>query len=256
MIKLKGLSQDQCLEAFPLFPVLVGYRGSIAHGMYVPNSNPNSIDDKDIMGVTIATSDYYFGLKQFEHKETMIDPWDIVVYELRKFVRLLIKANPNVLSLLWLKPEHYVFKNGIGDRLIENRSLFVSKNIYRAFTGYAYGQLKRMEHFKFEGYMGTKRKALVEKHGYDTKNAAHLIRLLRMGIEFLNDGVLYVFRHDGQQLLQIKNGEWTLEKVKREAEYLFKRAEEAYDRSTLPKEPNKREINEFLVGLIKDGMPF
>lgn len=27
--------------------ILSGYRGSIAHGMYVPNSNPNSIDDKD-----------------------------------------------------------------------------------------------------------------------------------------------------------------------------------------------------------------
>jgi len=35
------------------------------------------------------------------------------------------------------------------------------------------------------GYLGDKRKQLVLKHGYDAKNAAHLIRLLRMGIEFL-----------------------------------------------------------------------
>lgn len=33
--------------------------------------------------------------------------------------------------------------------------------------------------------MGEKRKQLVAKHGYDTKNASHLIRLLRMGMEFL-----------------------------------------------------------------------
>lgn len=25
--------------------ILLGYRGSVAHGMYVPNSDPNSIDD-------------------------------------------------------------------------------------------------------------------------------------------------------------------------------------------------------------------
>jgi len=34
------------------------------------------------------------------------------------------------------------------------------------------------------GYMGKKRRELVMRVGYDAKNAAHLIRLLRMGIEF------------------------------------------------------------------------
>jgi len=52
--------------------------------------------------------------------------------------------------------------------------------------------------------MGAKRKSLVEKFGYDTKNAAHLILLLRMGIEFLSVGVLHVKRHDAQELLEIK----------------------------------------------------
>jgi len=62
--------------------------------------------------------------------------------------------------------------------------------------------------------MGTKRKMLVEKYGYDCKNAAHLIRLLRMGVEFLKDGRLYVMREDAKQLIEIKRGEWTLEQVK------------------------------------------
>ena len=34
--------------------ILLGYRGIIAHGMYVPQENPNSIDDKDVMGVFVA----------------------------------------------------------------------------------------------------------------------------------------------------------------------------------------------------------
>lgn len=44
-------------------PILVGYRGSIAHGMYVPPKNPTSIDDKDLMSVCIPPLDFYLGLE-------------------------------------------------------------------------------------------------------------------------------------------------------------------------------------------------
>lgn len=53
MIELSGLNQQQVEDIIPQTPALVGYRGSIAHGMYVPNTDPNSIDDKDVMGVCI-----------------------------------------------------------------------------------------------------------------------------------------------------------------------------------------------------------
>ena len=42
--------------------------------------------------------------------------------------------------------------------------------------------------------MTAKRKALVDKFGYDTKNAAHLVRLLNMSIEAMTDHQLYVNR--------------------------------------------------------------
>ena len=242
---------------FPHYPILIGYRGSIAHGMYIPNTDPNSVDDKDIMGVTLGPKDIYVGMKQFEQKETMLREWDVVTYEFRKYIRLLSKANPNVLSLLWLEPQHYIYKNEFGAALLKDRGLFVSKQIYKSFTGYAYGQMKRMTAYSKEGYMGEKRKALVDKYGYDTKNAAHLIRLLRMGIEFLQTGELEVLRSDNKQLLEIKRGEWTLEHVKTEAEHQFKRAEAAYDRSTLPTKIDQEAVNElcmdFLLEHLKNG---
>lgn len=100
--------------------------------------------------------------------------------------------------------------------------------------------------------MGTKRKALVDKHGYDTKNAAHCVRLLRMGIEFLIDGVLYVDRShkDGPELLEIKRGEWSLEKVKAEADRLFRRAEDVYAASKLPLSPDPEKVNDLLVSML------
>jgi predicted nucleotidyltransferase len=149
--------------------ILVGYRGSIAHSMYIPSSDPNSIDDKDVMAVVVPPLDHYFGLRQFGSrgtKELMKGEWDIVTYELLKFMGLLAKSNPNVLSLLWLKENMYLKKSLEGQMLIDNRYLFATKKIYHSFTGYAYGQLKRMTNFKFEGYMGEKRKRLVEQFGF------------------------------------------------------------------------------------------
>lgn len=110
-----------------------------------------------------------------------------------------------------------------------------------------------MEHLAFKGYMGEKRKRLVEAHGYDTKNAAHLVRLLRMGIEFLNHGELVVDRGgvDATELLDIKNGVWTLERVKEEADRLFRRAEDAFDRCTLPRKQDWDGINELCVEIVE-----
>lgn len=236
--------------------ILSCYRGSIAHGMYVPNTDPNSIDDKDAMAICVPPEDFYIGLYQYGSrgtKEIKRDEFDIVIYEVKKFISLLEKGNPNVLCALWLDPTHYIGMTDAGRLLIENRNLFVGKHVFHSFSGYAHGQLHRITHFKFEGYMGEKRKRLVDKYGFDTKNAAHLIRLLRMGIEFLNDGVLYVKRHDAQQLLEIKRGEWPLHKIREEADRLFRLCEEAYLKSSLPVSPNGNLINELAKAVIKSA---
>lgn len=110
-----------------------------------------------------------------------------------------------------------------------------------------------MTHGAYEGYMGVRRKALVEQYGYDCKNAAHLIRLLRMAIEFLTEGELYVRRQDATQLIEIKSGEWTLDKVKEEADRLFKLAEEAYIRSPLPNTPDMEKVNDLLTDILLEN---
>jgi hypothetical protein len=58
------------------------------------------------------------------------------------------------------------------------------------------------------------------------------------------------FRHDAPELVAIKSGAWTLEKVKKEAERLFKLAEEAYIRSALPPEPNRKAAEALLIEII------
>ena len=127
--------------------ILLGYRGSIVHGTYIPGK----IDDKDVLGVCIPPRDYYFGLKRikkfdydFEQYEKFEGEWDIVIYSLHKYISLMLKNNPNVMSLLWLEDKHYIFTTTLGELLIKNREIFSSKLAYKAFSGYAYGQLHRM----------------------------------------------------------------------------------------------------------------
>lgn len=309
-IELKGLSPEQVDRLLPEGLISLCWRGSVAHGMYVPKSDPDSIDDKDVMGVYIGALEHYLGFGRRDVYEQWEGEWDCVFYELRKFVGLLLNCNPNVLSLLWLKPNGIIYESELGERLRRHRDLFVTKKAYHSFSGYAHAQFKKMISFNQEaqalmqqledqltafginpetcdaghslrtldgqpfvgattemmevvkryrgerrryysgGYMGQKRRELVRRVGYDAKNAAHLIRLLRMGIEFLTEGTMHVERVDAPELLDIKRGAWPLEKVKAEAERLFQLSQEAYVRSSLPPEPDRDRAERLCVEMI------
>jgi predicted nucleotidyltransferase len=216
--------------------ILIGNRGSVAHGTWVENTNPDSIDDIDLMNVVIPPKKYYFGLQTWEMCEDINDPWDVVAYEFKKFLGLLVKQNPNVLMMLWLDPEDYYKIDPLGQALIERRDFFSSREAAKTFIGYAQGQLNRMTHVAGRGYLGAKRKQLVEKHGYDTKNAGHLIRLLHMGKEFLETGKLNVKRTwDRDLLIDIKLGKYSLQNVHQIAADGFDQIRKLEKSSILPK---------------------
>lgn len=248
----KGITADR--PGMGEWCILSGYRGSIAHGTYVPPKNKMSTDDKDAMAVAVPPPEYYLGLKEYGSRGTVeikVNEWDIVIYEAKKMISLLAKGNPNVLQMLWLADNHYMCIEPAGQLLRMHRSYFVGKHVYRSFVGYAVSQLRKMESFNRQGYMGQKRKALVQKFGFDTKNAAHLIRILRMGIEFLNDGAMYPLRHDATELIAIKQGEWPLERVKKEADRLFQVAEQAYLQSSLPANPDRDVISTLCTDVVR-----
>jgi predicted nucleotidyltransferase len=225
---------------------LMVWRGSIAHGTYVPNDDPLSFDDKDLIGICIPPAEYYVGLRDFGSRgtqEVMVDPWDVVVYEHRKALSLLAKGNPNMLCMLWAPPAFTTRYTAAGELLLANRDLFATKAAYPAFRGYAQSQLKKMSKGVYHGYMGEKRRALVDQFGYDTKNASHLIRILRQGIDFMRTGDLEVYRSDAAELLEIKRGVFEYEYVKELAESLDYGLQEAGRVSPLPEEPDWNAIN-------------
>src|SRR5262245_35854028 len=134
------MPSERVAELLPDNLILLGYRGSIAHEMYIPQADSHGIDDKDLMGVYVGPLEHYLGFGRDEVKEKFIGEWDAVSYEIRKFISLLLKCNPNVLSLLWLPDRHLIYEHELGRYLRDNRSVFVSKAAYHSFSGYAYGQ--------------------------------------------------------------------------------------------------------------------
>jgi predicted nucleotidyltransferase len=88
------------------------------------------------------------------------------------------------------------------------------------------------------------RAVLEEKSGYDTKHASHLVRLMRMGYEILTEGKVIVKRPDAEELLMIKNGGWSYEKVMEFANEMQSKLDEAYKVTKLPKSVNYKKINE------------
>jgi predicted nucleotidyltransferase len=223
--------------------------GSHAHGTYIAPEDPAGIDDIDIVSVVVPPPAWQIGLHSFSTVQFWEGALDVTVYPLGHLVSLLLKSNPNVLALLWLDPRHHVATTPAWDALVRERERFSSRVAYPAFVGYSRSQLKRMTNLATEGYMGQKRKALVERWGYDCKSAAHLLRLLRMGIEFLETGKLQVDRTglDADELRALKSGAWPIERVHGESEALFARAEEALARSPLPERPDASWAEEFLV---------
>lgn len=108
-------------------------------------------------------------------------------------------------------------------------------------------QWKQYEEWK--KHRNKKRAELEEKSGYDTKHAAHLVRLLRMGDEILSTGKVNVDRTniDAEELKSIRQGSWTYDQIEEYAETMDKKLDELYKNSKLQKNPQIEKIDDLCV---------
>lgn len=116
---------------------LLGYGGSHAYG----TNNENS--DIDIRGIATNSKRNILTGRDFEQ---VVDvDTDTTIYSFDKIIQLLCSCNPNTIEILGLKPEHYIYLSPLGELLLENRHLFLSKRAIHSFGGYANAQLRRLE---------------------------------------------------------------------------------------------------------------
>lgn len=117
--------------------VFLTYGGSHSYGTNVEGS------DVDIRGCAVNSKSDILGLTNFEQvTETQTDT---TVYAFNKLISLLVSCNPNTIEMLGCKPEHYMLMTPIGQSMIDNRKMFLSKRAVYSFGGYATQQLRRLE---------------------------------------------------------------------------------------------------------------
>ena len=117
--------------------MLLGLGGSYAYGTSRDGS------DIDFRGVTLQLPSDLIGMTQFEQYED--DRTDTVIYGFNKLVRLLLDCNPNTCEMLGLDEDQYLIRSGLGQELIDQTPLFLSKRAIKSFGGYADMQLRRLQ---------------------------------------------------------------------------------------------------------------
>lgn len=97
-----------------------------------------------------------------------------------------------------------------------------------------------------------KRAEIEKKFGFDLKHATHLVRLLKMAREILEEKTVRVFRPDAEELLAIRNGAWTYEQIVEFAEREDEALNDVVKKSDLPKVPPVDFFHELIFRMIRD----
>jgi predicted nucleotidyltransferase len=125
------LTLDQIKEnGWLVFEVITGSR---AYGLDTAKS------DTDIRGVFVLPKDMFYSLEYIPQVANETN--DIVYYELRRFIELLSKNNPNLLELLNV-PENCVLNKHPIMNVIK-QEMFLSKLCEKTFANYAFAQIKK-----------------------------------------------------------------------------------------------------------------
>lgn len=307
--------------------------GSHLFGTDTPDS------DLDLFGIFFPSDEIIYGFQKCEEVDlgtvakddtgrNTKDAIDRKFHEYRKFARLAMQNNPNILHVLFVNEPNIVFmdEGGFAKRLLEKGHMFPHKGAYNRFVKYADAQRHKMKikpenyaalelgmdlleqfdddkvmadvllRYRFEDdrrslskdfpfidsgkgkhikcgdiniergvfvkkakrmirerlSKATHRHVLFTKHGYDSKFASNLIHLLLEGIELMRTGWVQYPLEYRQDILDIKNGHFSIEEIDNWADELIEEARSAYEVSKLPEHPPSAEIEKFVIEEVRN----
>jgi hypothetical protein len=215
--------------------------GSGVHGIAIAGT-----DDHDEMGVYIEPPEFVLGVEkrredyvwrtQPEGVRSGHGDTDLIVYSLRKYLRLAIKGNPTVMLPMFAPVDALVVVTPLGEELRSLRTSLLSRQAVERFLGYMRSQHERM--------LGRSRRnvphrpELLAKHGWDVKYGSHALRLAYQGLEIASTGTLSLPLPDDarQRVLAVKRGEVSRDEVSGEISRLEAAVRTVLDegRSPLP----------------------
>jgi len=176
--------------------------GSTLYGTNTPAS------DLDVRGVTVAPKSYWVGARSFEQLEAELPDVnaEVVIYDVRKWLRLAVAVNPNVVETLFVGDDHScaILSTDLW-RFVRSETLpLLNQRAHAGFHGYATSQLKKM---MVKQSNKTGRRDIADAFGFDLKFAAHGFRLAAQGAELLRTGWINFPRPDRDRLRAIRFGQ-------------------------------------------------
>ncbi len=218
------LSPSQDLYNFVIYRCIVGSR---AYGLETGES------DTDRRGIYLPPANRQWSLlgvpEQLERHETQECYW-----ELEKFLRLALRANPNVLECLYTPLVEHA--DPLAKELLGMRSIFLTRMVYHTYNGCVLSQFKKLS------------QDLRTKGRIRWKHAMHLIRLLLSGIAILKKKEVPIFvRQHREELLAIRNGRWNWKEVDAWRKQLHREFDAAFAETSLPGHPDYDRTNAFLI---------
>lgn len=241
--------------------ILRGLIGSTIHGLALEGT-----DDRDEMGVCVEEIESVVGLGSFEQlvfrtaaeregfdgARSQKGDLDLVIYSLKKYIRLALDGNPTITNLLYVPNAELVVVNAVGKQLQDLAPLIVSRRCAGRYLGYM--QAQRMRLIGERGQKRIKRPELEEKYGYDTKYAMHMLRLGYQGIEILQTGHLSLPMAEPSRsyLMDVRTGKLDIQDILTRAGELEKELVDLKESSPLSKEPDFDAVEEWMVGVYLD----
>lgn len=230
--------------------------GSNLHGLHLPGK-----DDRDEVGVCIEDANALIGFGEFEQyiyrtaaeREGKHDApsqpgdLDLTIYSLRKFLRLAMQGNPQMVQVLFVPYNLCIFRDALGAHLQELAPLVVSRLAGARYLGYLEAQRQRL--LGERGQKKVNRPELEAKHGFDTKYAMHILRLGFQGVELLSTGklTLPMPERDRAFVYATRLGEVPLQDVLTKAGELERTIKDLLDDAPVAAEPARLELEAWMV---------
>jgi len=232
--------------------ILEAVVGSTVHGTAVNDG----LEDLDLMAVVVEDQKTFAGFNAADTWVSRTKPVgvrseagdvDHVAYGLRKYLSLALKGNPSILLALFVPGEHVREITLYGHALRALAPQIVSKQAYMPFRGYMRQQHERL--LGLRGQRNITRPELVDKYGYDTKYAGHVVRLGLQGEELLQTGRISLPMRDAdrQLVLKVRTGGFSLAEASTQIIDAERRLDAAYAASTLPDRPNSELVERWML---------
>ena len=169
--------------------------------------------------------------------------YDICIYGIVKFFQLCRDNNPNMIDMLFVPDRCIKLSSKAWERVREQRKLFLHKECWWRFRGYANEQLKKID--SGANRENPKRQQSIDEFGYDVKFAYHIVRLVLECEQILLHGDLILDR-DREVYKSIRRGEWTLGQIRDWFAEKKQSMENLYTNCKLREEPDDDSLRSLL----------